>query len=78
VPTANGVEELSTDFREPELPPAEDIPVDGGEVWWNTSFFQKGFELNDWWILGFYSSAINSLMGEEPCLVMEWKVWDLS
>ena len=50
------MEELSTDLREPELPPAEDIPVDGGEVWWNTSFFQKGFELNDWWFLSFYSS----------------------
>ena len=72
------MEELSADFREPELSPAENVTVDGVEVRCNSSFFQKGFELNNWWFLSFYSSPINSSDGEETCLVMQWQVWDLS
>ena len=41
------MEELSADFLEPELPPAENVTVDGSEVRRNSSFFQKGFVLND-------------------------------
>jgi hypothetical protein len=65
----HGLVELESDFRKPENFPAENLLLTCSEVRWNTLFFQKGFEPNNWSFLIFNWSPINSSEWEERVCV---------